>query len=218
MAAEQVAHRRARSLVGDMHDVDAGHLLHQFAGEVRRGAQAARCVVERAGLRPREGEQVSQRLRRHARMRDQHHGCGREHRHRAQRLHGVEGHLRLEQPRIDQHRAVSGEQRVAIGCRLHHEFGADDRCTAGAVVEHHWLAERRTRGRADHAQQVVGATARAVRHDHTQRPFRERLRVRGRGQQRQGGRKGHRQGEPARGCRTGRHGQLPFRGRRTARC
>ena len=34
MAGNQIVHRRRRALVGDVHDVDAGHALEQFAGEM----------------------------------------------------------------------------------------------------------------------------------------------------------------------------------------
>ena len=80
--AEEVGHRRAAALVGDVDHVDAGALLEELAGEMSRAAHARRRIVDLAGLLLRERDEFGERLRRHARMHDHHVGKHDAHRDR----------------------------------------------------------------------------------------------------------------------------------------
>ena len=70
------------------------------------------------------------------------------------------------------------QQRVAVGRRLRHDVGADQRARAGAVLDHDGLLERRGQAIADGARQHVGERAGRIRHDEAQRPGRIILRLR----------------------------------------
>ena len=74
---------------------------------------------------------------------------------------------------IDGERAVrADEQRVAVGRRARHRFGADAAAGAAAVVDHHRLAERARDPFADQAADDVGIAAGRERHDQMDRPVR----------------------------------------------
>jgi hypothetical protein len=96
-----------------------------------------------------------------------HHGFG-------NRDHQAERHkilLRVvgqvgERHRIDRHRAVVGdEQRVAVGRRLLHGFGAEPHRGAGAVLDDHRLAPLGLHLFGDDARRDVDRAARRGRHD-----------------------------------------------------
>ena len=64
VAADQVHQRRPGALVRDVDDVDAGVHLEQLHRQLRRGADAGRCVVELARTGFREGDEFRDRRRR----------------------------------------------------------------------------------------------------------------------------------------------------------
>jgi len=62
VAADEIGERRQSALVGHRDDVDLGHRLEQFAGQMRRGADAGVAVGELSGLGARGGNHVADRL------------------------------------------------------------------------------------------------------------------------------------------------------------
>jgi hypothetical protein len=52
------------------------------------------------------------------------------------------------------------QQRVAVGCRLRHRVGADDRAAAGTVLDDERLAERVRELGSDESRVDVGRAAR----------------------------------------------------------
>ena len=92
-------------------------------------------------------------------------GAGRRDHHRRRGVgldHGHEvafgiGHLRAKQ-RV-RHRAVAGDQRVAIGCALGHEIGADDAARARFVVNDDALAELLAQALRDQTRVDVARSA-----------------------------------------------------------
>jgi hypothetical protein len=75
---EEIGHHRAGALVGDVHHVDAGHLLHQLAAEVLRGAGAGGGVVVLARARLQQRDQLAEALRREVGMHDEYIGSTRD--------------------------------------------------------------------------------------------------------------------------------------------
>ena len=71
-SAEEVGHRGTAALVGDVEHVDAGALLEELAGEMPRAPHTRRRIGELAGLRFGERYEFRERLRRHARMDNDH--------------------------------------------------------------------------------------------------------------------------------------------------
>ena len=176
MPADQVVHRRPGALVRHMHDVDARHHFQQLAAEMRRCAVAPRRVVELAGLRLRERDELLQRFRRHLRVRHQNHRRGRKQADRHEVLERVVGQ-RLE-ARVHGDRGVGHHQRVAVGRCLRDRVHADDAAPARPVLDHQRLAERLADQRLDDAREIIGAAARAERHHQADRARRVGLRER----------------------------------------
>ena len=108
---------------------------------MRARRDAARCVVELAGLRFRERDQLLHRFHRQRRMHDEDVRQRREARDRREVAHRVERQL-LVQARIDRERRGDHEQRVAVGRRFRDDLGAVEAARAGTVVDDDRLAER----------------------------------------------------------------------------
>ena len=117
----------------------AGHRLEQLRGEVRGAAAALRGVVELAGIRSGERDQLGHRVRRHLRVHQQHVRNRGDHRDRHE-LRRVVGQARVQQPVDHQRRRRRGEQRVAVRIGLEHRVGADVAGGARAVLDDHRLA------------------------------------------------------------------------------
>lgn len=167
-AAHQIGHQRAAALVGNVRDVGAGRSLEALERHVRRAADAASGHVDRLLLRQRD--QFRQRLGLDLVVEDDavRHVAGQ--RHRREVLERIVGKVRLHEG-IDGERPVrADEQRVAVGRRVRHEFGADAAAGAAAVVDHNRLAERARNAFADDAADDVGVAAGGERHDQVDRP------------------------------------------------
>jgi hypothetical protein len=76
LAGEQVGDHWRAAAIGDMHHVDAGHLLEQLASEMRGGADAERSHGDLAGIRVGVVNQLGNRFGREKRMCNQDHGIG----------------------------------------------------------------------------------------------------------------------------------------------
>ena len=193
VVAQQVIDGRRTALVGHVLDVDAGHLLEQFAGQVDRRAAARRAERDLAGIGLGIRHQLLdglERLRRigHQQVRHQRHA-----RERGEILDRIEPQFRV-QALVDGVGADRAhEDRVAIGRGARHELGADIAAGAGAVVDDDRLAKVLADELPQHARQDVGGAAGRERDDD-----RDGLGGEGLGLRRQ-----RRQGQQAEGRRSG---------------
>ena len=124
-----------------MHDIDVGHALEQFAGEVIGRTVAGRGEIEFARLLLRQHDQLLYAARRHAGVDDQHDGRRRKQRDWSEVLGRIEGKLAVE-GLVDGERAGRGEQeRVAVRLRLGDEIAARVAAAARAVLDDDLLSE-----------------------------------------------------------------------------
>jgi hypothetical protein len=79
-----------------VHDIDVGHALKQFAGEVVGRPVAGRGEIEFARLFLRQRDQLLHAVRRHAGIDDQHYGRCRKQRDWSEVLGRIEGKLAIE--------------------------------------------------------------------------------------------------------------------------
>ena len=110
------------------------------------------------------------------RMHRQHIGRQHSQRNRREIAQRIVRQLRVH-ARIDRQRRQAHQQRVAVGRRLGDDVVADDGAGAGAVIDHHLLAELLGEFLRDDAADDVGAAARRRRHDQPDRAVRVILRL-----------------------------------------
>ena len=163
LAAEQVGDRGRRALVRHCRELDAGHVLEQFAGQMRRGARAIGAVGQLVRLRLGHRDQVGDRFDRGRRI--DHHQVerARDQRHRGEILVRVIGQLRVE-ARIDGIRKRSHQQRVTVRLGGCDRLGADDGAGARLVLDNDAAAEILRHFLRQRARDHVGAAARRKWH------------------------------------------------------
>jgi hypothetical protein len=123
-----------------VHDVGAGGELEHLDRDVQRAADAAAAVAQLARIGLGVGDELAQRLRRHARMHREHRPRAGHQRDRREILDRIVPIALLEER---QHRRFRGgdHQRVAVGRRPVERVGADLGHAARPVVDHDRLAE-----------------------------------------------------------------------------
>jgi hypothetical protein len=121
--------------VGNMQDVDAGHGAHRFHGEMLVRSRSGRSIGNLAWLRPGEGDELLDRIRRERRMRKQHERPARHVDDRREVVDRVVRQLRIERRRMREACIRPEEQRVTVGRRLRHEVRADGAGSASAVLD-----------------------------------------------------------------------------------
>jgi hypothetical protein len=155
--------RRRPALVGDVHHVNARHVLEDFACELRQAAGAGE--VQLAWLRFGERNQLAHVLRRHRRMHHQYDGKRVHERDGREILEAVvAGFLQELQERL--RRGRGHEDRIAVRWRLRHMVGRDDAARPGAVVDQDRLSDRFLHLRRDQARRGVGDAAGREGHHH----------------------------------------------------
>ena len=169
LPGEHIGESRAAAFVRNVHDVDARQMLEQFAGEMRRRADAGRGEVEPSRFGLGEIDQVLHGPHREHWVNGENLRRGTDHADRSEVLDRVVWQLLL-QDRIDREsRRARKKQRVAIGRGSRADFGADDAAGAGAVVDDDLLAELLAQFCCKHAAEDVVAAARWKRDDHPHR-------------------------------------------------
>jgi len=113
-ARHQVLQRGRASLVGHVHDADAGRARHQLAREMPGGADTRRAVVDLARPGTRQHYQLGDTRRGERRMRYQRHREIGELRHRHEILVQVVGQRAVEEF-VGGERLARHEERVAVG-------------------------------------------------------------------------------------------------------
>ena len=165
LAADGGDHAGRAAFVRHVHHVDTRHHFEHFRRQMRRAAVARRRITQLAGFGFRHRDHIRYGFCRHRRMHHQHAGGIGEVHHRREILDWVVGNFAVETA-VDGHRAgAARHQRVAIGRRLRHHFGADDAVGARPVVHHHRLAECLAQFLSNRTRQNIRGTARGLRHD-----------------------------------------------------
>ena len=142
--------------------------LEQFHAEMQRAAHPAGAVLDIAGLGFGQRNELLDRFDRQLRVDRERVRARSEQRDRREGLQRVDG--QLVKRRIDRMRDGDDQQRVAVGRRLRHQFGADDAAGAGLVLDDELLAEPLAEAaQLDDARQDVVQPARRERHDHPHR-------------------------------------------------
>ena len=132
-AADHVGEDRAA--IGHVDDIDAGHALEHFAGDVLRRADAGAGDRQLAGLRLGERDQLGIGLRRHVVVDREDARHDQEPRDRGEIAHHVVGLVR-QQRRIDGQRAVGAPvERRAVRRGFRHAVAADAAARAGHVLD-----------------------------------------------------------------------------------
>ncbi len=170
---------------------DAGVQLELLACELRRGSAARGGEIQLAGIRLGVGDQVlhvayGERVVDHEKQRH-----ADQQRDVREILDRVIGHLRNKtwQDHVD--RGIH-QQRVAVRRRLGHELRTDHAAGAGAIFDHHRLAERFGQAVGDDAHDDIRRAAGRVGHDDPHGPVGIVLRQRGRRERRHKNRGEHR--------------------------
>jgi len=154
-------------------DVHAGLELEKLHRQVLGTAVAGRRVVQLAGLRFHQPDEVAHVLRRHRGIDIDAERAGGEERDRREIVHRIE--RRRLQRRVGGERGRGEEQRVAVGRRLGGEVGTDVARGAGLVVGDDRRLPAIGELRPEHARQDIGAGAGRVWHDDVHRAARPRL-------------------------------------------
>ncbi len=130
---------------------------------MRRRAIARRGVVELAGRRLGERDQLGDRARRQRGMHDQHVGLGADQDDGRQILDRVVRQIAVEAGVGRQDGVVAHQQRVAVGRRLGDDVAGEVAAGAGAIVGDHRLAEPFVQFLADGARQQIAPADRPAR-------------------------------------------------------
>ena len=138
------------------------HIGHAelFRREMHRVADAARAVIERAGMRLGERDELLHRACRHTRMHceDEAHAA-QEQRHRDKVFDGIVRQILVQRDVRGHRRIARHQQRVAIGRRLCHMAGGEVTARADHRFHKHRLAQDRRQLVADEACADVRRTA-----------------------------------------------------------
>ena len=164
LIAHQVRQHGAGALVRYVHDVHARCVLEQLACEVGVRAIATRAVVELAGLRLGQRDELLNVLRRHGGVHDQHVRNLDRRRDLRERLLWVERE-RGNQPSSDGVRQLDRQQSGSVWRRACSRAPANYTSATGAVVHHHRRTDAGCRELSECARCQVGASAGCVGND-----------------------------------------------------
>ena len=172
VAGDDVLKRRRRALIGHMYDVDMGLRFEQFAGQMRRQAEARGREVELAGIGFGERNKLGERMRRHIEIDHQHIGLGADQADRSKIIHRIEADLGVEAGIGGEDRVVAQQQRVTVGPRMGHDFAGDIAARSRPIVDDEGLAEQAAEFVGDDARHNVARAAGRETDDDGDRPFR----------------------------------------------
>jgi hypothetical protein len=135
--------------------VEAGALLQHLAAEMWAGARSAGAEEVLAGIGLHQSDQLRHRVRRKSELGDKDVGHRPQHADRRKILLGIERQLGVERRRD----GVAGDaveaDRVAVGCRLGDDVGADIAARTALVLDNELLAGELAQFLADDARQHV---------------------------------------------------------------
>ena len=158
VAGDEIVHGLRGAAIGHVRELRAGDAREQFAGEMRRGADALRAEIDLARIGLGIGDQLGHGVRRKFRP---HHQRVRDRGHDRQRLERgrIEVELLVNDHVGRQRRRLRRQQRVAVGLGLGHRLGAEIAAGAGPVLHHERLAPHLRQPVGDHAGDDVDAAA-----------------------------------------------------------
>jgi len=152
--------RRPAAFVRNVHDVDSGGLAEELEREMTGCPVACGGKCQLAVQRPRVGDELLDRPRRHGRVHDE------DVRHRdAERewheiLERIVGNVAIE-ARVDHDSGRDGGEGVTVGGRPRRHLVGDDAVGTGSIVHHDGLPERlRELGRDQPCERIGGAARR----------------------------------------------------------
>jgi hypothetical protein len=154
-----------------MHHLDSRHEVEHLAGEMRIGADARGREVELPGLRFGERDELLDRFHRQRRRDDDDVRRHRRQRHGRKVPFGIVRKPRVNE-RVDRVAHESQAQRVTVRIGLGDDSAAYDAARAGAVVNHHLLAQAVGELLRDGAGDDVGGAPGGERHDDPDRAIR----------------------------------------------
>src|SRR5262245_21501897 len=161
--------------IGYVQNVDCGHRLEQFAGHVKRCADARGCKHDRSRVSLRVGDELGNRLNWKRRTNLHHVGDAHERRHRDEVAQYVEAQLVIKR-RVDSVRYVELNERVSVGGRAHHLLGGEIAGSADPVLDDELLPETLGQPLCHQARGEIATTARRKADHKTHRPRRIGLR------------------------------------------
>ena len=142
MTCNDVGNRRRHAAVGDVKNIDAGLDLEHLAEQMVHRAYTGRGEGQDARLRPCQGDEFAQILRRDFWVDDEQEWRARQRRYRLKIRDRIERQVGIK-ARVDGLRSSIGhEQRVSVSRRLGDGIGAEDAGSAGAVFHDDRLAQR----------------------------------------------------------------------------
>ena len=159
-----------------MRHVDAGHELEQFAGHMRRRADAGRRHVDLARIGLGIGDELRDRFGRKRRHHDHDVGIAADAGDRRDVADEIVIQLVVER-RIDRVGKRRQQQRLPVGRRLDHRLGGDTAAAADPVLDDERLAEPIGQPLRHQARQNVGRAAGAKADQQAHRPRRIGLRA-----------------------------------------
>jgi len=165
-----------------VYEVDPRLPLEHFHRQMHRRAVARRAVIELAGIGFCVGEEFWDGVGRQRRMQQEQHLLRGDQRNRREVLDRIVGRRGVERADRGERQIHRKQQRVAVGRRTRHVFGADVGRAADPVLDQNRLAERLAQRLGDEPRLHVVGAARREGHDQMDRLGRVCLRRRRRGE------------------------------------
>src|SRR5262245_48320189 len=159
-----------------MDEIDDGHPLEQFQGQMLWSSDPARGDIDHARIGFGVGDELGHGLDRQRRVHLQHQRLTVDQRNARDVANEIESEIAIERG-VDRVRNVGIQERISIGRRLHDDLGADIAPRARTVFNHERLAEAIRQGLRDQTRADIGRPARRIAHDQTHRPRRIGLRI-----------------------------------------
>ncbi len=170
--AQQRRHRFARAAERHMGHVELELRLDRFHGEVMRGADAGRSVVDLARVGPCIVDELLHGLDRQLGMHGQEQRGMREQRDRHEIMRLIR-QLLVDEGIDRQERIVGDDELIAVGRRRHQCDGGDGAAAPRPVLDHDGLLEPFLQARRNDASHGVGQSAGRERHDELDDPGRK---------------------------------------------
>ena len=151
-------------------ELDAGHVREHLGREMRDAAEPYRRIIQNAGLRFRQREQLTHVLHRQLRRHRQRIGHDADHRDRREILDRIVDQLGVDDGVGDVRGGRRHAERVAVGRGLGDRIGADGAAGAGAVLDHDGLPEPFAELGGDQPSDHVDRRPRRQRDNHADLP------------------------------------------------